>query len=64
MSPVSTDWFDYLIIGAGTAGAVLAARLSADPTVKVGLVEAGGAPRNPMIHEPGKWPLLQGSEVD
>jgi choline dehydrogenase-like flavoprotein len=64
MTPSAADWFDYLIIGAGTAGAVFAARLSADPSLKVGLVEAGGPARNPLIAEPGKWPLLQGSEVD
>jgi choline dehydrogenase-like flavoprotein len=34
--------FDYVIIGAGSAGCVLAARLSQDPGVRVALVEAGG----------------------
>ncbi|WP_374651252.1 GMC family oxidoreductase [Dongia sp.] len=64
MTPSTADWFDYLVIGAGTAGAVLAARLSADPALKVGLVEAGGPARNPLIAAPAKWPLLQGSEID
>ncbi len=43
---------DYVIVGAGTAGCVLANRLSADGKHKVVLVEAGGRDRHPMIHIP------------
>jgi pyridoxine 4-oxidase len=60
----SADWFDFLVIGSGTAGAVLAARLSEQADLKIGVVEAGGAATNPMIAAPAKWPLLQGSEID
>lgn len=47
-----TAEFDYLIVGAGTAGCVLAARLAADPRIRVGLLEAGGPARHPFIHVP------------
>jgi len=50
--PGASDVFDYVIVGAGSAGCILANRLSADPSVRVLLLEAGGADRNFWIHLP------------
>jgi choline dehydrogenase-like flavoprotein len=52
------DTFDYLIVGGGSAGCVLAARLSEDPAVRVCLLEAGPADKSALIHCPGGLALL------
>src|SRR3977135_3284910 len=41
--------FDYVIVGAGTAGCVLAGRLTEDPVARICLIEAGGSDAHPLI---------------
>ncbi len=56
--------YDYVIVGAGSAGCVLAARLSEDPSIRVALIEAGGADSADEIHIPAAFPTLFKTEYD
>ncbi len=61
MATAETDTFDYIIVGAGTAGCLLANRLSADAGVRVALLEAGGKDNYHWIHIPVGYLYLMGN---
>ena len=57
--------FDYLIVGGGTAGLAVAARLSEDPNTTVGVLEAGPASfDDPLINVPGRFGESLGTKYD
>jgi len=58
------DEFDFVVIGAGSSGCVVVNRLTADPQVRVLLLEAGGPDTNPVIPVIGQWTSLMGTDLD
>ncbi|WP_258051790.1 GMC family oxidoreductase [Mesorhizobium sp. INR15] len=61
---MAAETYDYIIVGAGSAGCALAYRLSEDANVRVLVLEAGGWDTNPLIHIPLGWPRLLLKRMD
>jgi choline dehydrogenase-like flavoprotein len=62
--PVTKTGYDFIVVGAGSAGCVLAARLSECATAQVLVLEAGSSQPLPEMAVPPAWPGLTGSSAD
>jgi len=56
--------FDYIVVGAGSSGSVVAGRLASDLKTQVLLLEAGGSDETDLITDPNHWRMTLGSELD
>ena len=61
--PRSTSTFDYVVVGTGAAGAIVAARLSEDPGITVCALESGPPDRHPYIHIPAGFIKIMFNEA-
>jgi len=57
------ETFDYIVVGAGTAGSVIASRLTENADTRVLLIEAGSVTPLPEMDVPGYWPVLLGTSA-
>jgi choline dehydrogenase len=64
MAKESRQTYDYIIVGAGTSGPIVASRLSEDPKVSVLLLEAGGENTNDISRAPGAFFKVWGTDYD
>ena len=58
-NPHRSDTYDYIVVGSGSAGGIIASRLAEDPAVRVLLLEAGGSDRTAFVRKPGMISLVQ-----